>query len=36
MVKITLEIQGMACGMCASHINDTIRKNFGVKKGLFW
>lgn len=32
MVKITLEIQGMACGMCESHINDTIRRQFSVKK----
>lgn len=32
MVKITLEIDGMSCGMCESHINDTIRSKFGVKK----
>lgn len=32
MVKITLKIDGMACGMCESHINDTIRRNFGIKK----
>lgn len=32
MVKITLKIDGMACGMCESHINDTIRRNFDVKK----
>lgn len=32
MVKITLGIDGMACGMCESHINDEIRKNFKVKK----
>ena len=32
MVKITLKIDGMACGMCESHVNDTIRKNFAVKK----
>ena len=28
MVQITLGIDGMACGMCESHINDTIRQNF--------
>lgn len=32
MVKITLQIAGMACGMCESHINDAIRKAFPVKK----
>ncbi len=32
MVKITLEIEGMSCGMCESHINDTIRRDFRVKK----
>lgn len=32
MIKITLKIDGMMCGMCESHINDTIRKNFAVKK----
>lgn len=32
MVKITLKIDGMACGMCESHINDTIRRTFDVKK----
>ena len=32
MVKITLEIDGMACGMCEAHVNDTVRKAFAVKK----
>ena len=32
MIKITLEIDGMMCGMCESHINDTVRRNFPVKK----
>ncbi|MDO5345354.1 MAG: cation transporter [Lachnospiraceae bacterium] len=32
MVKITLKIDGMACGMCEAHVNETIRKSFGVKK----
>ena len=32
MQKITLKIDGMACGMCESHINDVIRKTFPVKK----
>lgn len=32
MIKITLSIDGMMCGMCESHVNDAVRKNFGVKK----
>ncbi len=32
MVKTSLGIDGMMCGMCESHINDTVRKNFDVKK----
>lgn len=31
MVKITLGIEGMACGMCEVHINNTIRRSFRVK-----
>lgn len=32
MVKITLDIDGMACGMCEAHINDAVRQQFAVKK----
>jgi copper chaperone CopZ len=32
MNKITCKIEGMACGMCESHINDAIRNAFQVKK----
>lgn len=32
MKKITVEIDGMACGMCEAHINDAIRNGFKVKK----
>ena len=32
LIKYRLEIHGMMCGMCESHINDCIRKNFNVKK----
>ena len=28
MVKITVKIDGMMCGMCEAHICDTIRKAF--------
>lgn len=32
MVKTTLEIDGMACGMCEAHVNDAVRRAFLVKK----
>ena len=32
MIRTTLKIDGMACGMCESHINDAVRKSFVVKK----
>lgn len=32
MYQITLSIDGMACGMCESHVCDTIRSKFSVKK----
>ena len=32
VVKMTLKIDGMMCGMCESHINDIVRKSFAVKK----
>ena len=32
MVKTTLQINGMACGMCESHVNEAIRNAFKVKK----
>jgi len=32
MIKTTIEVSGMACSMCESHINDAIRKAFSVKK----
>lgn len=32
MVKTTLKIDGMMCGMCEAHINECIRNAFKVKK----
>ncbi len=32
MYEIKLDIDGMACGMCESHINDAIRRQLRVKK----
>lgn len=32
MLKITVRIEGMMCGMCEAHTNDAIREAFGVSK----
>ncbi len=32
MVKITLKIDGMMCGMCESHVNNAVRSAADVKK----
>ncbi len=32
MIKTTVSVDGMACGMCETHINDAIRAAFPVKK----
>ena len=32
MTKYILEIEGMMCGHCEAHMNDTVRNNFSVKK----
>ena len=32
MIKTTLEVKGMACGMCENHVNEAIRNTFAVKK----
>lgn len=32
MIKMTLEIDGMMCSMCESHVNDAIRGACKVKK----
>ena len=34
MVKMILDVDGMACGMCEAHVNDAVRKGFQVKKPL--
>lgn len=31
MIEYTIGIEGMHCGMCESHVNDSIRKVKGVK-----
>lgn len=32
MVRILLDIEGMACGMCEAHVNEAVRNAFSVKK----
>lgn len=32
MKEITIEVEGMKCGMCESHVNDAVRKSANVKK----
>lgn len=32
MYQTTLKIDGMACSMCESHVNDAVRKAFPVKR----
>lgn len=32
MWKYTIGVDGMMCGMCESHMNETIRREFKVKK----
>lgn len=32
MQKIVLQVEGMMCGMCESHVNEAVRKAFDVKK----
>ena len=34
MNKVILKIDGMMCGMCEAHINDTIRKIYPKAKKL--
>ena len=32
MIQTTLQVEGMMCGMCESHVNDAVRGAFPVKK----
>ncbi|MCM1438854.1 MAG: cation transporter [Roseburia sp.] len=32
MIEITVEVEGMKCGMCESHVNGVVRRVEGVKK----
>ena len=28
MIRITVQVDGMACGMCEAHVNDAVRRSF--------
>ena len=32
MIKYTLAVDGMMCGMCEAHVNGAVRRAFAVKK----
>ena len=32
MIETILKVDGMMCGMCESHVNETVRKTADVKK----
>ena len=32
MIKTTVQVTGMVCGMCEAHINDAVRSAFQVRK----
>lgn len=32
MIRTTIGVDGMMCGMCEAHVNDAVRKQFPVKK----
>lgn len=34
MNKVTMKVDGMMCGMCEAHINDTVRKVYPKAKKL--
>lgn len=32
MIRTTVKVNGMMCGMCEAHVNDAVRKALPVKK----
>ena len=32
MTRTTVQVSGMACGMCEAHVNEAVRSAFSVKK----
>ena len=35
MLKITVQVDGMMCGMCEAHVNDAVRK-VGISRSAFY
>ena len=35
MIRTTVKVDGMMCGMCEAHVNDLVRKNLKVKNPVF-
>ena len=32
MLRITVKVEGMMCGMCEAHVNDAVRRSLPVRK----
>ena len=32
MIRTTVQVSGMVCGMCEAHVNNAVRSAFSVKK----
>ena len=32
MIRITVQVDGMMCGMCEAHVNDALRRALPVKR----
>ena len=32
MIRLTVKVEGMMCGMCEAHVNDAVRRSLPVKK----
>ena len=32
MIRTTVQVSGMVCGMCEAHVNDAVRSAFPVRK----
>ena len=32
MIRITVQVDGMMCGMCEAHVSDTVRRSLPVSK----
>ena len=34
MIRTTVRVSGMACGMCEAHVNDAVRSAFAEEYGI--